>query len=64
MTDNIAVLQGFTQEVVADSDSYTLYLLVRPDTDFDSTFEAWDTDSQEYLRINGWLFTITPAADY
>jgi len=56
MTDNIAVLQGFTREVQADSDACTLYLLIRPDTDLDSRFKAWDMDGQEFIFVNGWLF--------
>lgn len=68
MTDNAAVLQGFTQEVVAESDEYTLFLLVKPGTEYDSTFKAWDTDEQEFIRVNGWLFTVeeeshTPICD-
>jgi len=56
MTDNIAILDGYTQAVEAEYDDGTLYLLVKPDTDFDSTFKAWDTDEQEYIYVNGWLF--------
>ena len=56
MTDNIAILQGYTQEMVADSDACTLFLLVKPNTDFDGAFKAWDTDNQEFIRVNGWLF--------
>lgn len=40
MPDNIATLEGFTREVVANSDAHTLYLLVKPDTDFDGTFAS------------------------
>lgn len=58
MADNVAVLQGFTQEVVAESDAYTLFLLVRLGTEYDSTFKAWDTDAQEFIRVNGWLFSV------
>ena len=57
MTDNIAVLDGYTDEYIAESDDITLFILVKPETDFDSTFKAWDSDNQEYIRINGWLFT-------
>lgn len=49
---------GFTVEVFASSSEVDLELLVRPDTDYDSTFEAWDTSEQEMLRVNGWLFII------
>jgi hypothetical protein len=58
MTDNVAVLQQFTEEVIASGGGYELYLLVKPDTDFDSTFRAWDMDEQEFIQVNGWLFTI------
>lgn len=58
MTDNVAVLEGFTKEVVADNHAVTLFLLVKPDTDFDSRFKAWDTDEQEFIFVNGWLFAI------
>jgi hypothetical protein len=63
MTDNVAVLQGFTREVTAENDHYTLSLLVKPDTDFDDRFKAWDMDEQEFIRVNGWLFTIEDNVD-
>jgi hypothetical protein len=59
MGDNAAILEGYTREVVAIGGGSELYLLVKPDTDFESTFEAWDSDDQEFIRVNGWLFTIT-----
>jgi hypothetical protein len=37
MTDNIATLRGFTRYVLVDSDEISLHLLIRPDTDLDST---------------------------
>lgn len=57
MSDNSAVMQGFTEEVALTSSEYDLFLLVRPGTDLDSRFRAWDTDEQEWLVVNGWLFT-------
>ena len=58
MTDNVAVLDGYTREVIADNGRcLSLNLLIKPDTDLDGTFKAWDTDCQEYIRVNGWLFT-------
>lgn len=57
MADNVATLAGFTREVLASSDQMDLYLLVKPGTDFDGCFKAWDTDAQEFIRVNGWLFT-------
>jgi hypothetical protein len=40
MTDAIATSRGFTRYVLADSDQVSLYLLLKPDTDLDSTFRA------------------------
>jgi hypothetical protein len=61
MTDNTAVLDGYTREVVASGGMHELYLLVRPDTDFNSRFLAWDTDEQEFVRVSGWLFSVEDA---
>ena len=59
MTDSIAMLDGYTQEVHAIADEgLELYLLVKPDTDFDGHFSAWDMDEQEFLLVTGWMFTI------
>ena len=59
MTGNIAVLQGFTKEVVLENESLTLFLLVQPETALGERFKAWDTDNQEFIRVNGWLFSVT-----
>jgi hypothetical protein len=40
MTDNIAIRRGFTRYVLADSDEVSLHLLIKPNTDLDSTFRA------------------------
>lgn len=58
MSDNVAILEGFTKEIVASNNEMDLYLLVKPDADLGDTFKAWDTDNQEFLRVNGWLFSI------
>ena len=59
VTDNVAVLQGFTKEVVIENESLTLFLLVRPETDLGERFTAWDADNQEFIRVNGWLFSVS-----
>ena len=61
MTDNIAVLDGYTREVFAYSHSGIgeLHLLIHPDTLEDERFRAWCCDEQEYLWINGWNFELT-----
>jgi len=58
MSDNAAMLDGYIQEVHAFAGPVELYLLVKPGTDFDDTFRAWDMDAQEYIRVNGWMFNI------
>jgi hypothetical protein len=62
MGDNAAVLQGFTREVVASNAAMDLFLLVKPGTDFDDAFRAWDADGQEFIRVNGWLFSVEDTA--
>lgn len=57
MTDNVAVLDGFTREVMGYSDHHDLHLLIQPDADLDGSFKAWCCDEQEWLRVHGWLFT-------
>jgi hypothetical protein len=56
MTDNVAVLDGYTREVFGCSDGPDLNLLIKPDTDLDGSFVAWDMDQQEYTIVHGWLF--------
>jgi hypothetical protein len=63
MTDNVAVMQDYTIEVTGDNgQGQELYLLVKPNTDLDSSFKAWDTDEQEFVQVNGWLWTFTSNA--
>jgi hypothetical protein len=59
MTDNVAVLDGFTKEYMAECDIDAFPILVKPDADLDGTFTAWNMDDQEFIRINGWLWTFT-----
>jgi hypothetical protein len=55
VTDNIAVLDGYTEEVYVEHAGTILHLLVVPDTDLADRFKAWDMDYQEYVHVNGWL---------
>ena len=58
MSDNIAVLDGFTDEYLATNDrGADLHILARPGTDLDDCFRAWCCDEQEFIRVNGWLYT-------
>ena len=55
--DNQAALEGFTEEITLTAAEHELYLLIKPDTDLDSRFKAWDTDCREFISVNGWLFS-------
>lgn len=65
MTDNIAILEGYTLAVEAESKNtgYSLYLLVKPGTEFSARFRAWDTEDQDFTFVNGWMFVITSAEE-
>lgn len=61
MGDNVAVLAGYTESVLAAGPDRDMHLLVKPTTDFESTFKAWDTDNQEWLKVNGWMYQFETA---
>jgi hypothetical protein len=58
MSDNTAILAGFTREVMATGGDYEMHLFVKPDTDFGERFLAYDADYCEWIRVNGWLFAV------
>lgn len=60
MTDNVAVLAGYTVEYLAECDAHSIPILAKPDADLDGRFRAWDMDEQEFIVINGWLWTFAP----
>ena len=64
MTDNVAILAGFTREITAEFPCVSLCLLIEPDTDLDGTFRAWDMDEQEFISVNGWLADVEEVADH
>jgi hypothetical protein len=35
----------------------SLNLLVKPNTDMDGTFRAWDIDEKEFIAVNGWNYS-------
>lgn len=57
MSNNTAILAGYTKEVMAECDEHSLHLFIKPDTDLDDSFQAYDADNCEFIRVNGWLFT-------
>lgn len=61
MSDNTAILAGYTKELIAECASYDLHIFVKPDTDLDTSFRAYDADECEFIRMDGWLWTFEPA---
>ncbi|WP_148270701.1 hypothetical protein [Burkholderia gladioli] len=47
--------EGFIREVIASSLGQDLNLLIRPDTNLDSEFPAFDLDALETVSVKGWL---------
>lgn len=62
MSDNTAILAGFTRELLGDGGPHTLHLFVKPDTCLDDTFKAYDADNCEFITVNGWLFSFEDVA--
>lgn len=54
MSDNTAILAGYTIEMHAGYGDYELFLLLPPETDVGQLFRAWDMDQQEFITIHGW----------
>lgn len=59
MSDNGAVLDGYTEEFMASNIAREFPILVKPGTDFTDVFRAWDMDMQEFVRIEGWRWHFT-----
>lgn len=53
MTDNVAMLDGYTKEILIETKDRVIFALVRPDTDFTGLYRAWDTDAQDYVELDG-----------
>ncbi len=58
MSDNTAKLAGYTQEVMLSNEECILHLWVRPGTDLEGSFRAYDADECEFIRVNGWMFFV------
>ncbi len=53
MTDNVAVMDGYTREIIIETDDACIFALVKPSTKFVGLYQAWDTDAQEFVKIEG-----------
>ena len=61
MTDNVAVLRGYTREIkdVGTGKPY----LVMPKTETNGRFTAWDMDDQCFCLLDGWGHTFEETPD-
>ena len=56
-----AMAKGYTREIWAEGGEHALNLLIRPEAYTDGTFRAFDLDECEWLKVNGWNFSIEDA---
>lgn len=61
-TDNEVAMMGYTKHIIGDCEQGGCAMLIKPDTDYDSSFKAFDTDSQEWITVHSWLWTFEDAA--
>lgn len=57
MSDNTAVLAGYTEELIAAYDDLDIHIMHQPNADLDTRVRVWNCDHQEFITINGWMFT-------
>lgn len=60
--DNDCTRAGW-QEYILVSDSHELHVSTAPDADLDGEFLAFCHDTQEMIKVNGWLFSIEDIED-
>ncbi len=53
-TANEAREQGFTRAVYIEGGCEGFEALIKPDTELDDRFRAFDTDNSEWMNVNGW----------
>jgi len=57
MSDNTAVLAGYTRELIVQGCYQDLHIFVKPNADLDGTFKAYDADECDWITINGWMIS-------
>jgi hypothetical protein len=56
--DNLLLLDEYTVAVTASNAEYDLFLLIKPDTELDGTFVAYDLYAEQFITVDGWIFHI------
>ena len=62
MSDNTAILAGFTQEYIAEGGGCEVHIFVQPNADLDGYFRAYDADNCEFITVTGWNVTLNAIA--
>ena len=53
MTDNVAVLAGYTVPCVVEVNGYSFPVLVKPRIDYNKKFRAFDQENRAFILIEG-----------
>lgn len=53
-SEEYALLRGFTRRVLVEGPAVSFEGLIKPDADLDGLVEVFDTDNQEWGRVQGW----------
>ena len=64
MSDNTAILAGFTREVMFHGLGCERHLFIPPAADVSDCFAAYDADECRFVKIAGWLGTVQDLASY
>lgn len=57
MSDNTAILAGFTKEIEFSLGPHDMHCFIHPDAEIDDRFKAYDADACEWIMVNGWHVT-------
>lgn len=56
-SDVAAIVEGYTWNVIASGGFEKCDLLIKPDTDLDGVFRAWDMTCQKWVHVHGYNVT-------
>ena len=60
MSDNHAILAGFTKEYIAESGiGPDIHIFAQPEDPLDCVSTVYDADNCEFISLNCWHFTFT-----
>ena len=65
-TDNMAYFMGYVQEYIATSidGSCDIHVSVKKGVDLDGYVRCFDHDNQEFITLNGWMWSFSEEGLY